>query len=452
MRKDRCLLGILVVLLCARPAVALFAGPSFVPVDRLIANTTAFVRENAEDPHGYYTLGRIHYLAFANEALLVGVYDPGSSPPKVVPDWLLGDFVWHARNSQAQKLALEEMGYASRSNIPEGGNDRFWALVSNKREQLEKQGWLPEKLSSKQTVEHAAAAVRNFKKAIELAPANGLYHLGLASLLDQYVDFLNVQKVEAMPEEFSEIILDKAKDVYWRAYELSIRKDLELKHKPLSGLLESLVGYEAGKAYIRLSQAGRSIPEEQKKRLSRVKRDLKKLDSLPDGGITPIILSLERHRSLSDLLVPDLHVRFDLDGDGVVELWPWVAPTTGILVWDPDARGEITSGRQMFGSVSWWLFFEDGYHALDALDDSRDGALSGCELDGIAVWFDRNSNGRSEPGEVSPVEQLQIVSLAIKSSGQDGDCPMNRSGVALADGRVLATYDWIVSGREKGAK
>ena len=45
----------------------------------------------------------------------------------------------------------------------------------------------------------------------------------------------------------------------------------------------------------------------------------------------------------------------------------------------------------MFGSVTWWLFFSDGYRALDTLDDNRDGRLTGSELSGIAVWFDRNT-------------------------------------------------------------
>jgi hypothetical protein len=53
---------------------------------------------------------------------------------------------------------------------------------------------------------------------------------------------------------------------------------------------------------------------------------------------------------------------------------------------------------------------------------------------------------------VSPAGQLQIVSLATKFSGHDGDCPMNRSGLTLAGGRTLATYDWIASANNKGAK
>jgi hypothetical protein len=161
------------------------------------------------------------------------------------------------------------------------------------------------------------------------------------------------------------------------------------------------------------------------------------------GAITPVVFSLEEDRTLSDLLAPGVKVRFDLDGDGVSELWPWVKPGTGILVWDPEQKGQITSGRQMFGSVTWWLFFEDGYHALDALDDSRDGFLTGSELEGIRVWFDRNLDGISRPDEVVSLAELGIISISTKASGKDSGCPTSASGITLSDGRTLPTYDWL---------
>jgi hypothetical protein len=69
---------------------------------------------------------------------------------------------------------------------------------------------------------------------------------------------------------------------------------------------------------------------------------------------------------------------------------------------------------------------------------------SGPELAGLAVWFDRNSNGVSDPGEVIPVETLGITGLAAAAvTGVDGDAPMNARGLFLRDGRVLPTYDWI---------
>src|SRR6185295_1903688 len=82
-------------------------------------------------------------------------------------------------------------------------------------------------------------------------------------------------------------------------------------------------------------------------------------------------------------------------------------------------------------------------HALDALDDSRDGKLSGSELRGLAVWFDRNSNGVSDPGEVVPIELLGIESIETRAESMDGESPANQCGLVTQDGRVLPTYDWV---------
>ena len=42
--------------------------------------------------------------------------------------------------------------------------------------------------------------------------------------------------------------------------------------------------------------------------------------------------------------------------------------------------GVICSGLQMFGSYSFFLFWNNGYEALSALDDNQDGKLDGAEL------------------------------------------------------------------------
>lgn len=447
MRNQTYLFSILFVSLYANLANATFLGPTFVPIDRLITNTTAFVRENPKNAHGYYTLARIHYLAFVNKASVVGVTNEDSTP-RIAPNWLLGDFLYLTRWYHARELTLKQFGYSSisdiQSTIPIKKRFEFNDALHEKAQQLEEEGWRPEKLKDKELVKHAANAMRNFRKAISLDQNNGLYHLGMASLLEQYVQFLKEVSPNYVPEEFRSIILNRSKDIYYKAYTLSIRNELKHKHMPTRGL-RSMVGYEAGKAYVRVVKADKSIQEAEKEKLAKVAKDLKKLEDLPMTTLTPIIFSLEKCSSLPDLLAPGLRVRFDLDGDGDVELWPWVKPTTGILVWDPDGKGLISSGRQLFGSVSWWLFFADGYHALDALDDNRDGKLSGAELVGISVWFDRNCNGKSDSGEVVPIEKSPIVSIATKSTGKDGDCPTNVSGLTLTDGRTFPTYDWITS-------
>ena len=442
MRTAKPLILTLALLTACSAAHGMFVMPAYAPVERLIKNATAYIKENPKDPHGYYTLARVHYLAFANKAALAPVIGEGT-PPAIAPHWMTaGVAAYRVRFDRAMELTLQEFGFASSSAVPEESRRQFDEARAKKLDQLEREGWLPEKLTDKEAAGHAASAIDNFNKAIELRPKNGLYHLGLASLLDQYVAFLAETAPDIVPRQFRSIILERARESYYTAYSLSRRQDLAHREIPIAGL-GSLVAYEAGKAYIRLSQTGIALSRQDKSRVSGVQTDLRKLDKLPFGAITPVIFTLKPHASLSDLLAPARSVAFDLDGDGRIERWPWVRPTTAILVWDPARTGSITSGRQLFGSVSWWLFFEDGYHALDALDDSRDGLLAGPELAGISLWLDTNANGKSDPGEVVPIEQTQIESLAAKASGIDHHCPMNPAGLTLKNGRTLPTYDWI---------
>jgi len=69
--------------------------------------------------------------------------------------------------------------------------------------------------------------------------------------------------------------------------------------------------------------------------------------------------------------------------------------------------------------------------------------LTGGELTGIRVWFDRYGNGESGQGEVVSLKELQIVSISTKASGDDCGFPMSVSGIVLSDGRTMPTYDWL---------
>ena len=209
--------------------------------------------------------------------------------------------------------------------------------------------------------------------------------------------------------------------------------------------LDSLASHEALVSYRRLVEARGKRPVDEE-RLRAAAELWKRLEAQPRGAwITPLVLSLHGCHSLDELITSGVAVPFDLDGDGIDELWPWPAPDAGWLVWDPEHRGEITSGRQLFGSASAWLFFADGYRVLDALDDDRDGALRGAELAGIAVWFDRDSDGVSDRGEVVPVEELGIAALRTEATLTIGASPANLCGIEMEDGRVLPTYDWVLA-------
>ena len=200
-------------------------------------------------------------------------------------------------------------------------------------------------------------------------------------------------------------------------------------------------------------RAESSIPQMVQEKIAAIKANLAVLDALPMGPITPIVFSTAATcvacRSADAGEDP---ARFDLDGDGIIEERPWIKPTTGLLAWDADRDGRITSGRELFGSVTWWLFFSNGYRAMDMLDDNRDGSLTAGELKGLCVWFDRDWDGQSDDGEVVSVESLGIAAIATRPTGRDGQSPMHSAGIRFKDGRTVPTYDWIAPSAQRSQK
>jgi hypothetical protein len=195
-------------------------------------------------------------------------------------------------------------------------------------------------------------------------------------------------------------------------------------------------------------QPGKSDHDKPKKP-PKQRKPPKKPPPPPEPDRSPVIFGAAR--TVEDLVDPDPRhtVRFDLDGDGRERRWPWLRPTTGILVWDPAHAGRIGSARQLFGFVTWWIFWADGYRALAALDDDGDGALTGAELEGLGVWRDANGNGVSDAGEVEPArEALARVEVRPDGAGtvaSSGGVLGNPRGVVTRDGRVLPSFDWLVA-------
>lgn len=432
---------LILLLLWSGLAVGRWMVPVYVPVDRMIANAEAYIAEEPNDASGYYTLARIHYLAFANKAFLVGTWSQ-DVPPSIIPYWWWEDYLYNVRRAEATERVLEEFGLESTGELAPENVMAFNARVFELTEQLAAEDWRPERPSGEQLVAHAGAAQWNFLRAVALDPNNGLYYLGQASLGEQYLEYFSETSPQLMPPALRTVMLDAVKETYLLAYQVSLEADLELEYLPISGI-RGIISYEAGNAFIRLWEAEREIPEDVQAQITEIRTDMKIFETLPWGPITPIVLSFQEHTSLGELLAPEKVVRFDLDGTGNAEKRSWVKPTTGFLVWDGDKDGKITSGRELFGSVTWWMFFPNGYRAMDLLDDDRDGWLASGELDGISLWFDRNSNGVSDAGEVVPVARLGIEALGTRPNGCDGRSPMHTTGMRLKDGRTLPTYDWM---------
>ena len=194
-------------------ASAMFAQPQMVPVDRIIENAKAYLEDNPEDPRGHYTLGRIHYLAFANRVPVVPTFgSPEGKPPSIAPDWQARYNLQMARHSRARQLALKEMRLDEIRDIRRNRTQEFWQKVREKQQELEKEGWKPEPMPREQLFEHAVAAAESFKKAMELEPEEGLYDLGLASLYVQFLEYAEAEKIkpEDRPEPLREVTLVEA--------------------------------------------------------------------------------------------------------------------------------------------------------------------------------------------------------------------------------------------------
>jgi hypothetical protein len=163
--------------------------------------------------------------------------------------------------------------------------------------------------------------------------------------------------------------------------------------------------------------------------------------------ITPLVVPLKDDAALKELVNHSAGIRFDLDGSGVERRWGWITPKAAWLVWDPTGSGKVTSGLQMFGTVTFWIFWKNGYVALSALDDNGDGRLSGYELEGLALWHDKNSDGVSDPDEVQSVEFWDIHSLSCHYCRHPSGIVFSPRGVVLQRGTARPTYDWIAPSR-----
>ena len=408
--------------------------PKNVPTARLLENTAAHVKANPADPQGYYVLGRLHSMAFATDA---------------------------------EELTI---GQSFRPQKTEDGLPTFLPYHSIKVQPAVKDGKLH--LTGKRLV-HLAASVRYYRRAINLsAPkpddqadrkaaakrwdpkdrARAL--LGLAWMYEVASGYLEEIKQAnrdnvlgpLSPRDRKSVGTffqgrdqwrDRAIATYQEAFEATKVGDQQRRRSGPGA--DSLISLDAAQSIVRMFK-GVDATEDQQQLLTEMKAYAASMSNI-GRVVTPIIFSLRETESVDELLEPNRIVKYDLDGDGVKSPWPWVRSDTWLLAWDPQRTRAIEDGRQLFGSVTWWIYWDDGYQPLAALDNNRDGWLEGAELMGISAWQDRNANGRSEKAEVVTLETLGIRRIATQPAAR-GAIATHPRGIEFHDGRKTATYDW----------
>lgn len=268
--------------------------------------------------------------------------------------------------------------------------------------------------------EHLSKAIGRYKEVIDKNPKNLSAQLGYAWCLDQSGD-----KAGAIKE------YRKTIDLGWTA-----EKDLKIADLGFHSVTAEAANYL--------------------RPLLNKKKDEAELASLADKIATvaeivrprtPIAVPLRGGLSLSEIENRDARVSFDADGSGIAKKWSWITPEAGWLVYDHCGTSQIDSALQMFGNVTFWCFWDNGYEPLKSLDDDDDGRLTGVELTGLAIWRDANSNGRSEPGEVKSLATWGIVSLSCiheTDSASPNRISYSPRGVTFASDETRATYDIVL--------
>jgi tetratricopeptide (TPR) repeat protein len=231
---------------------------------------------------------------------------------------------------------------------------------------------------------------------------------------------------------------DDAVKEYRKVIETAWEKEKDLKTAPLGwhGITSETARY-----LIPLLDA-----EKDKEEIETLKKRTEQLRKVP-RPITPIALPLRDGMSSAEMIDLSARVSFDADGSGLQRTWTWIHRDAGWLVYDPRHTGKITSALQLFGSVSFWCFWDNGYQALSALDDDGDGWLRGKELTGLAVWRDANGNGVCEPGEVKPLDEYGIIAIRCRADAGPSapHCAAQAlRGVVFKDGSTRPTFDFVL--------
>lgn len=265
-----------------------------------------------------------------------------------------------------------------------------------------------------------AKAIETYELGLKLAPDNLVGRLGYGWSLEQAG-----QKAAAI-EQYRKVIAEA-----WK-------KEGQLTRAGLG--FHSLTA-EAGRYLTPLLDKDKDAAE-----IADIAERTKKVQSIP-RPVTPIAIPLQAGLTARDMEDRATSVRFDADGSGVVKNWSWIKPIAGWLVYDQAGQGKVDSALQLFGNVTFWMFWDHGYEPLAALDDNHDGELRGEELRSLAIWCDANQNGISEPGEVKPLSQHGIVALSVRHTTDEQHADriqQSDSGVTFADGTTRATYDLIL--------
>jgi hypothetical protein len=166
--------------------------------------------------------------------------------------------------------------------------------------------------------------------------------------------------------------------------------------------------------------------------------------------ISPLVLDLDGN-GIQTLSLRRTAIHFDHDSNGFAEQTGWVAPNDGLLVLDLNRNGRIDNGAECFGNHTRLANGEraqNGFAALARYDSNQDQRIDARDpiWSQLQVWQDLNSNGISEPGELSTLAkaQVKVLQLNFTTSNEvdvNGNAHREKGFFQRSNGQLAALTD-----------
>jgi hypothetical protein len=159
---------------------------------------------------------------------------------------------------------------------------------------------------------------------------------------------------------------------------------------------------------------------------------------------------------------------FDLSAaqDGSARRTDWPTASTPWLALDEDGDGQITSGRELFGSATLLgsTTAAHGFEALSMLDNNGDAIIDARDpgFSRLRLWYDQNSDRVSSSDELKTLSEMGIISLELSYRAEPrcdsrGNCERERARFCWRDsqgqlrvGAIVDVYLAIHSGAAPG--
>ncbi|MEJ8476858.1 DUF4214 domain-containing protein [Roseibium algae] len=185
-------------------------------------------------------------------------------------------------------------------------------------------------------------------------------------------------------------------------------------------------------------------------------------ESSNDSG-KPLILDLDGD-GIEITPMDRSFTEFDFDDDGFLERTAWVGADDGLLFWDENGNGSLTSARQ----IAFSKLTEDFDTDLDALRTHFDEA-NGGNGDGVfdaqdaawsdfKIWRDADSDGVVDAGELKSLADYNIESILLTRTNEttvvlDDDTAIHGfTEATLSDGSTMSVGDVSLGYSKLGVK